>query len=206
MTLALIDTGCANLASVRFALERLGAQYEVVRDPDEASGASRLILPGVGAADAAMTALNDRGWTGNLRRETRPVLGICLGMQLLFSSSDEGELDLIGALEGRIRRLPVEEGQAWPHMGWNTVSQLAHPLWQGIPDQSRFYFVHSYYVQAEKPEQVKGLGHYGVEFAAAVGEDNVFAVQFHPESILSLENEIGHRLIDNVMRILAKSA
>lgn len=181
MKTALIDTGCANLASVRFALDRLGDDYAVVRDPDEARDALRLILPGVGAADAAMASLNARGWTESLRAETRPVLGICLGMQLLFERSDEGEAALLGCLPGRVKRLPVTDGLTWPHMGWNTLTIEApdEPLLAGFEGGEHVYFVHGFY--APKSEFTRASTEYGADVSAVVRRDNFAGCQFHPE-------------------------
>ena len=188
---AVIDYGMGNLHSAHGALQAVAPETQVIvtGDPEIIRKADHVVLPGVGAIRDCMAEIIRQEVDEVVRevRRTKPLLGICIGMQAMMSRSEEnGGVDCMDLFPGQVRFFGqdlTENGERLkvPHMGWNTVSQLAHPLWQGIPDQSRFYFVHSYYVQAEKPEQVKGLGHYGVDFVSAVGEDNVFAVQFHPE-------------------------
>ena len=121
MRIGVIDTGCANIASVRFALERGGLDHTVVRDPDDGQACDRMILPGVGAAGPAMTRLRARGWDTALAADERPLMGICLGMQMLFEHSEEGGADCLGLLSGRIERLPRDPDLVWPHMGWNAL-------------------------------------------------------------------------------------
>lgn len=188
---AVIDYGMGNLHSAHGALQAVAPETQVIvtGDPHIIRQADHVVLPGVGAIRDCMAEII-RQEVDEVVREvmrTKPLLGICIGMQAMMDRSEEnGGVDCMGLFPGQVKFFGndlEENGERLkvPHMGWNTVGQLAHPLWQGIPDQSRFYFVHSYYVQAENPNHVKGLGHYGVDFAAAVGEDNVFAVQFHPE-------------------------
>jgi imidazole glycerol-phosphate synthase subunit HisH len=128
MTLAIIDTSTANIASVRFALERLGVEPVLAAEPWQAEGATRLILPGVGAAGPAMARLDASGWADALRRETRPVLGVCLGMQLLFEHSDESDCAGLGLIPGRVVRLDPGADGPWPHMGWNTLETVREGL------------------------------------------------------------------------------
>ena len=190
-TIAVIDYGMGNLHSVGKALEHVGsARVQITSDPQVIRDADRIVLPGVGAIRDCMAQMQQHQLLDVIREVSsdRPFLGICVGMQALLDSSEEnGGVDCLGLFAGRVRafgptlshdnqRLKV------PHMGWNTVAQrLAHPLWHNIADQSRFYFVHSYYVEAQNPRQVAGSCEYGVEFAAAIADGSRFAVQFHPE-------------------------
>lgn len=188
---AVIDYGMGNLHSAHGALQTVAPDTRVLvtSDPETILKADHVVLPGVGAIRDCMAEIRRQGIDQVVTevRKTKPLLGICVGLQAMMDCSEEnGGVDCLGLFPGQVRFFGndlYEDGEHLkvPHMGWNKVQQVAHPLWAGIADNSRFYFVHSYYVQAEKPEQVKGRGHYGVDFAAAMGEDNVFAVQFHPE-------------------------
>ncbi|WP_353980849.1 imidazole glycerol phosphate synthase subunit HisH [Salinicola endophyticus] len=195
MTIAVIDYGMGNLHSVAKALEHVTHENVVVTsDPRAIRGASRLVLPGQGAIRDCMGELERselRGLVGELLdAQQKPLLGICVGQQMLFEHSDEnGGIDCLGFLPGRVRHFgqqlkgPDGERLKVPHMGWNRVVQHhAHPLWRGIDDGARFYFVHSYYVDAANSDDVFGATHYaGVEAHVATGRGCVFAVQFHPE-------------------------
>lgn len=188
---AVIDYGMGNLHSAHGALQTVApdTQVLVTGDPEVIQRADHVVLPGVGAIRDCMAEILNQGIDDVVREvvKTKPLLGICVGLQALMDRSEEnGGVDCIGLFPGQVRYFGddlTENGERLkvPHMGWNTVRQVDHPLWQGIDDESRFYFVHSYYVDAVRPEQVKGHGQYGVDFAAAMGQDNVFAVQFHPE-------------------------
>lgn len=190
-TIAVIDYGMGNLHSVGKALEHVAsARVQITSDPQLIRDADRVVLPGVGAIRDCMSGLEQRDLLDVIREVSsdRPFLGICLGMQALLDSSDEnGGVEGLGLIPGHVRAFGPElyEGEQHlkvPHMGWNQVTQnLPHPMWHGIPDQARFYFVHSYYVQADNPRQVAGHCQYGVEFAAALADGTCFAVQFHPE-------------------------
>ncbi len=189
-----IDYGMGNLHSVASALEHVGAEQVIVsHDPAEIRRADRVVFPGVGAIRDCMAEIHRLG-CGELLREAleqqhKPVLAICVGMQALMDSSEEnGGVDCLGLVPGEVKFFgaPLHDAEGArlkvPHMGWNRVRQrIDHPLWQGIEDQSRFYFVHSYYVQAQNPELVAGELDYGVQAHAALARDNLFAVQFHPE-------------------------
>lgn len=185
----IVDYGLGNLSSIKNMLRRLGHKAEISGDPATILAADKLILPGVGAYDHGMRNIAERGLRDALDRkaltERVPVLGICLGMQLLFEGSEEGTEPGLGWIPGRATLFRFPEGAERlkvPHMGWNEVAQaVKHPLWHDIPDHARFYFVHSYYIEAGKPQQVVGRGHYGKDFAAALAEGSRFAVQFHPE-------------------------
>ena len=178
--IALVDSGGANLASVRFALERLGVHSELTADPAVIRRAERVILPGVGAAPEGMKRLRERGLIDCVRSLTQPVLGICLGMQLLFESSTEGPVETLGVLPGRVSLLPESPGVTVPHMGWNTLTPVRDtPLLRGIATDARFYFVHSY--GAPVNEFTLASCTHGTVFAAAVQRGNFTGVQFHPE-------------------------
>ncbi len=191
--IAVIDYGMGNLRSVSKALEHVAPQLDIVvsSDPDVIARAGRVVFPGVGAMPDCIHELESRGLRQAVTEaaNTKPFLGICLGMQALFESSEEGNCAGLGILRGRVLRFPVEAmvdemGQRLkvPHIGWNEVHQSAdHPMWAGIPEAARFYFVHSYYVEAGDPDLVAGFTLYPFAFTAAVARDNIFAVQFHPE-------------------------
>ena len=191
-TVAVVDYGMGNLHSVGKALERAADHQRIVisGDPDVVRTADRVIFPGVGAIRDCIAVLRESGLDQAIlgaAANGRPLLGICAGMQALMSHSEENDgVDCLGLFPGVVRRFPEqldELGQRMkvPHMGWNRVQQTPHPLWEGIEDHSRFYFVHSYYVTELPEEQIAGSCEYSAHFAAAAVRDNVFAVQFHPE-------------------------
>ncbi|MDT8397583.1 MAG: imidazole glycerol phosphate synthase subunit HisH [Pseudomonadales bacterium] len=191
--IAVIDYGMGNLHSVAKAVEHVDGhvRVEVTASEDSILAADRVIFPGVGAMRDCMAEIRRLGIDDMLRRvvETTPVLAICVGMQALMEYSEENQgVDCIGLFPGRVRRfsgsLHDSSGVALkvPHMGWNNVAQTrAHALWQDIPDDSRFYFVHSYFVEPAKRDCVVGESAYPEAFAAAIADHNIFAVQFHPE-------------------------
>ncbi len=181
MRIGVIDTGCANLASVRFALERAGLDHVAAAQPTGLGDCDRLILPGVGSAAPAMARLTDRGWSDMLRGDDRPVLGICLGMQLLFERSAEGDVDGLGLIDGEIVRLPRADDLVWPHMGWNELEALDpdEPLLDGIAPRSHVYFVHGYY--ALPGPATRAICQYGSPVSALVRQGHVAGCQFHPE-------------------------
>jgi len=189
---AVVDYGMGNLHSVAKALQHVAPGVEVLVTGDAATiaAADRVVFPGVGAIRDCMGELARRGLTGAIRQaaDEKPLLAICIGMQALMQSSEEnGGTACLGILPGRVRHfgaaLQDADGNTLkvPHMGWNQVRQEYHPLWTGIPQDSRFYFVHSYYVEPAQREMVAGSCEYGVEFAASLARGNLFAVQFHPE-------------------------
>ncbi|MDP1580543.1 MAG: imidazole glycerol phosphate synthase subunit HisH [Candidatus Didemnitutus sp.] len=178
--LAIVDSGGANIASVRFALERLGVASELTADPAVIRAAERVILPGVGSAAEGMKRLHAKGLVACVKSLTQPVLGICLGMQLLFDSSEEGPVDALGLVPGRVARLPESTGITVPHMGWNTVQlRRPAPLLRDIAADARFYFVHSY--AAPVTSDTVATAAHGSAFAAIVQRANFSGVQFHPE-------------------------
>ena len=195
MTTAIIDTSTANIASVRFALERLDAPYALAADPDAAREADRLILPGVGAAGPAMRKLRERGWTDALQDEDRPLLGVCLGMQLLFERSAEGDADLLGLIPGRIEKLDPGAAGPWPHMGWNALEGIdpAEPLLAGIGEGEQVYFVHGFYAPVG-PNTV-AQADYGAKITAVARSGNVAGCQFHPER----SAKTGARILSNFL-------
>ncbi len=191
-TVAIIDYGMGNLHSARKAVEHVapGVTVLVTDDPAQIREADHVILPGVGAIRDCMHEIRRLGVDELVREvsQDRPFLGICVGMQALMSRSEEnGGVDCMGLFPSQVRFFGDdlhENGERLkvPHMGWNEVYQtVEHPLWHGIPDGDRFYFVHSYYAEAEGNADIAGRSHYGVDLAAAVARDNIFAVQFHPE-------------------------
>jgi imidazole glycerol-phosphate synthase subunit HisH len=177
---ALIDAGGANLGSVRYALERLGARVTLVRDPGGLKGAQRVILPGVGAARPAMQRLHAQGLVEPLRQLQVPLLGICLGMQLLFEQSEEAGVETLALIPGTVRKLVPALGIRVPHMGWNRLLPMkSSVLLQGIPERASAYFVHSYAAPISD-HTVAGCDHGGL-FAAMVEQGRWFGAQFHPE-------------------------
>ena len=182
---AIIDYGVGNLRSVEKAFAAAGCIAQVSERESVLRSAERLVLPGVGAFAACMEALRSRGFDQLVRERVQqgtPLLGVCVGMQMLFEASEEFGIHRgLGFLRGRVRRF--EEGLARiPHVGWNEVSQrTGHPLWRGIEGGSHFYFVHSYYCAPENASDVIGETEYGINYASAVGHDNLCGVQFHPE-------------------------
>jgi len=182
--IAVIDYGAGNLRSVVNAIKRLGFQYKVTDRPADVLAAQAVILPGVGAAGEAMSNLRRLGLANAIVQritEKRPFLGVCLGLQLLFERTDEGRnVTCLGILPGRVKRLP--EGRKIPHMGWNQVKQVKTlPFFEGVPDNTDFYFVHSFYAEVNDASLTAGETEYGVKFASAIARDNLFATQFHPE-------------------------
>lgn len=194
--LIIIDTGCANLFSVQAAFERLGCRAHISADPVAIAAADKLLLPGVGTAAAAMHNIAARGLADPIRRAQQPLLGICLGMQLLGEYSAEGDVPALGVLPARTAILDAD-GLPLPHMGWNTVRhQPEHPLFEGIAQDSHFYFVHSYSIAVGA--YTSGETHYGSAFSAAVQQDNFHGVQFHPER----SGKSGARLLHNFLHNL----
>jgi glutamine amidotransferase len=179
-SVAIIDSGGANIASLLFALERLGYSASLTTAPDEIRAADKVILPGVGAAADAMRRLQDSRLVDVIRGLTQPVLGICLGMQLLADASEEEDVDCLGIIPGIARRLPVAEGFPVPNMGWCPIRRTADaPLLAGIPDDTYFYFVHSYALPVS--DFTLATARHADAFSAVIGRDNFLAAQFHPE-------------------------
>jgi imidazole glycerol-phosphate synthase subunit HisH len=202
--IAVIDYGMGNLHSVAKALERAAPDLSVVvtADPAVVASASRVVFPGQGAMPDCMREMDAHGLRAAVLDAARnkPFLGICIGLQMLFERSEEGDVAGLGIQPGRVRRFPLQPVSTpdgahlkVPHMGWNRVRQTApHPLWRDIADGSWFYFVHSYYVET-RAELVCGTSDYFYPFTCAIARDNVFAVQFHPEK----SQQAGLRLLAN---------
>ena len=192
----IIDSGGANLASLLFALERLGARARVTTRESEITAAPRVILPGVGAAADAMKRLHDSGVAALLPSLKQPVLGICLGMQLLFKHSEEGSTPCLGIVPENVRRLQAERGLPVPHMGWNQLTRLKDdPILEGIGPQDYVYFVHSY--AAPVSSVTLATADYGVALSAVIRKDNFWGAQFHPERSAAT----GARLLANFLRL-----
>ncbi len=200
MKIVIIDTGCANLSSVKFAIERLGYSVSVSKDPEVLQQADKLFLPGVGTAKEAMANLIERNLVEQIKNLKQPVLGICLGMQMLADASEEGfgdqpVIDTLGIVKGHIEKMDVAPLRS-PHMGWNQVNAKAdNPLFKDIPANSYFYFVHSYALPVT--EDTIASCDYGKPFTAAVNKDNFYGVQFHPER----SGKAGAQLIKNFLEL-----
>lgn len=191
-SVAVIDYGMGNLHSIAKALQHAGPECDVrvLSDPAQITQADRIVFPGVGAIRDCMAALNQSGLASVIVEvaKTKPFLGICLGMQALLTDNEEnGHTKTLDIIPGHVVRfgehLHDSEGNSLkiPHMGWNQVHQSPHPLWENIPQDNRFYFVHSYYAQPDDSSVVAGTSEYPDVFACALARDNLFAVQFHPE-------------------------
>jgi len=179
MSIAVVDSGGANISSVLHALRRLGAEPDFTSDADTIRGADRVILPGVGAAGHAMEVLEQHGLAGVIRELRQPVLGICLGMQLLFESSEEDDAQLLGLIPARLRRLPENPGLRVPHMGWNAIHNVCDDPLTASLDGKWFYFVHSF--AAPLGAWTLSTSTHGEPFSAVVRRENFHGAQFHPE-------------------------
>jgi glutamine amidotransferase len=203
--IAIVDYGMGNLRSVSKALEHVaqGASISVTSNPDAVYEASRVVVPGQGAMPDCLSELDRLGLRDAVVDATmrKPFLGICLGLQMLFDTSEEGNVKGLGIVSGKVRRFPAptassntEQRHKVPHMGWNQVHQaVQHPMWKDIPQDARFYFVHSYYVETASPEPLAAYTDYPFPFTCAVASNNIFAVQFHPEK----SQEAGLALLRN---------
>jgi imidazole glycerol-phosphate synthase subunit HisH len=196
--IAIVDYKAGNLTSVKRALDHLGLESCVTPDPAVVEQAERIIFPGVGHAGTAMAVLKERGLDAALRAAYAagtPILGTCVGAQIILSHSEEGDTECLGLVAGDcVRFQPDDPALKVPHMGWNEVHQsMHHPLWNGIPDGTRFYFVHSYFAEPAHADLIAGHTLYPFMFTCAVASANVFAVQFHPEK----SQESGLQLLKN---------
>jgi imidazole glycerol-phosphate synthase subunit HisH len=204
LKIAVVDYGMGNLRSVAKALEHVVPQADVsiTADPRTIAAADRVVVPGQGALPDCMRQLEASGAREAVVDATRakPFLGICIGLQMLFERGEEGDAAGLGVFPGRVPRFSPEvqkRGLKIPHMGWNEVFQAGpHALWSGIPDRSRFYYVHSYYPQPRDAGLVAATSVYGAPFTCAIARDNIFAVQFHPEKSQSA----GLQLLSNFVR------
>ena len=195
--ITIIDYGAGNLRSIRRALEAQGAEVEISSDPDRIAAADRVVLPGVGNAKAAMEQLRESGIadavTATVEKGT-PLLGVCLGMQLLFGDQEEGPTTGLGLLEGKGTKL--DDTLKIPHMGWNTVRFADHSALAGQPE-SYFYFVHSYVAQPANAADIAGITDYGQEFASVVIHENIWGTQFHPEKSHTAGLDLVHLWLDS---------
>ena len=199
-TVAIIDYGAGNLRSVANAIRRLGYLPRVTSDPREVLDTAIVILPGVGAAANTMNSLEELGMTNAIRQliqQGRPLFAVCVGLQILLSGTEEGGWhECLGMIPGIVKKLPL--GLKIPHIGWNQVKQrLTHPVFDGIPDEANFYFVHSFYAEPEDMSVVAGTTSYGVSICSMVIKDNLVATQFHPEK----SGENGLKMYANFLKI-----
>jgi len=204
--LVIIDTGCANISSVKFAVERLGVQVNVSDDKQIIEQADKVFLPGVGSAYAAMKSIEKKQLTPIIQNLTQPVLGICLGMQLMTSESEESpgshidvtatdNISCLDLIPSKIKRMQVGD-LVLPHMGWNQIKvEQSSPLFEGIEDGSFFYFVHSFC--APSSQYTLASSEYGQTFSASIGKDNFYGVQFHPER----SGKVGAQLLQNFINM-----
>lgn len=195
--IALVDYRAGNVFSVTSALERLGAEVVLTRDADVILSADRVVFPGVGYAKSAMDELEARGLLPVLRAVRRPFLGICLGMQLMCSHSDEGDTELIGIVDASVERFDAGVCRKIPQIGWNRILRPRGPLFDGIRDGEWFFFDHSYYVPLLGDATVCETEYYGFEYTSALGVDNFYGVQFHPEK----SGKAGERLLANFLEL-----
>ena len=196
----IIDYGAGNLRSVTNGIKKLGYYPKVTSVAAEVSDAAAVILPGVGAAADTMNSLEKLGMTDTIRQlvqQGRPLLAICIGLQILLSGTEEGGWhECLGIIPGKVKRLP--QGLKIPHIGWNQVKQrITHPVFKGIPDEANFYFVHSFYAEPEDMSVVGGTTNYGVSMCSMVIKDNLIATQFHPEK----SGEHGLKMYANFLKI-----
>jgi glutamine amidotransferase len=203
--ISIVDYGMGNVKSVANMLRKIGAAIKVISMPSELNSSEKIVIPGVGAFDAGMSALDEKGLLPVLNERVLqarvPVLGICLGMQLFANCSEEGILDGLCWVDGEVKRFDfssIEKSLKVPHMGWNEVKPIIiHPLFKGIPVPMRFYFVHSFYFSTSNRENVLSTSYYGNDFAAAIVKDNIMGVQFHPEK----SHKYGMLLLKNFVEL-----
>jgi glutamine amidotransferase len=194
--ITVIEIGCANTASVLFALERLGAEARLSSDPAEITTASKVVLPGVGAAGFAMSRIHEMGLFDTIRGLKVPLLGVCLGQQLLFEGSEEGDVECLGLIPGEVTKMTATPDMVVPHMGWNQLEVIkADPLTTGVTNGDFAYFVHSYVCPVN--EYILTTSTYGQPFAAMVRKDNVFGCQFHPER----SSAVGAQILKNFVSL-----
>lgn len=193
MRIAIIDYGAGNVQSVQFALNRLGFEGILSADAEFISSADKVIFPGVGAANSAMKKLRESGLYQIIPSLKQPVLGICLGMQLLCNYSEEGNTEGLGIFDVSVKKFSSEN--KIPQVGWNTIYNLKSPLFDGISEKDYVYLVHSFY--AEKIENTIATTHYGLEYASALQKNNFFGVQFHPEK----SGKTGEKILGNFLKI-----
>jgi glutamine amidotransferase len=194
MKVAVIKYNAGNIGSVRNALRREGVEPVVTDDADELLSADKVIFPGVGEASGAMNDLRAKGLDVVIPELTRPVLGICLGMQLLCASTDESDTACLGVVPARVRKFSAQDIKV-PHTGWNTISELKGPLFRGVEEESYLYFVHGFFV--EDCAESAAVCDYGGRFSAAIQSRNFYATQFHPEK----SGTVGERILSNFLNL-----
>lgn len=202
--IAVINYGAGNIRNVVNAINKLGYQVDLTSDPEKILSADTVILPGVGAAGDTVTSLKRLNLVDPISKiiaENRPFMGICIGLQVLFTETEEDEGQrCLDVFPGKVKQLP--EGFKIPHMGWNQVNQKTdHPVFEGVPDKSNFYFVHSYYADPADKSLIGGTTEYGVEFCSLIAQGNVVGMQFHPEK----SGDLGLRVFDNFLRYTGNS-
>ncbi len=193
MKVVIIKYNAGNIRSVIYALERIGVNATVSDDPEVIKNADKVIFPGVGEATSAMNYLKERGLDNLIRSLSQPVLGICLGLQLMCSHSEEGDVDCLGIFPQKVRLFPPQEKV--PQIGWNDIFNLQSPLFEGLNEHSFVYFVHSFY--AEKGENTIATANYMLDYSAALHKDNFYAMQYHPEK----SGDIGERMLQNFINL-----
>lgn len=194
--IAIIDYEAGNICSVQNALERLGAPYELTADPKRIRKADKVLLPGVGNAAQAMASLRASGLDTVIRSLRQPVLGICVGLQLMCRNSEEGPVECMGLLDSRVRKFPETPAAKVPHMGWNSISNLEGKLFKDIPGGSYVYFVHSYYPDL-CPDTIATCRHGDTLFSAALRWENFYGTQFHPEK----SGSVGTAILQNFLAL-----
>lgn len=195
--IVVVDYDTGNLRSVENLLSRLGAEYLISKDKNIIESASGVIMPGVGEASTAMDKLRMTGLEECIKSLTQPVLGICIGMQLMCKSSEEGDAKCMGIFDAKVRRFPRAEGLKVPHMGWNTIVNLDSPLFKGIDEKTYVYYVHSF--APEMCVHTIASTTYGVEFSGALNRGNFYGTQFHPEK----SGSVGEQIVKNFLNIEA---
>lgn len=186
--IGIINYGLGNLKSIQSIVSHVGGSSRIINSPDDIEGIKKFILPGVGAFDHGMYGLNDGKWPPALNKlvleDKMPILGICLGMQLMCSSSDEGNLPGLGWIDAEVRKIafPEESGLKVPHMGWNILDiKRDNPLFENDGSEQRFYFVHSFHVVCNEPKDILATAHHGFDITSSFQHNNIYGVQFHPE-------------------------
>lgn len=198
--IAVVDYKAGNLKSVDSALSHLGAEFLISDRPEELLKCDKMIFPGVGEAQSAMDVLKSRGLDQavvEFANSGKPLLGICLGAQIVFDSSEERHTECLGIIPGTVKRFSSQMGLKVPHMGWNTIEHNNIELFKGVKQHASFYFVHSYYIEAQSLDNVAASCEYGVNFTAAAVKDNILACQFHPEK----SGVAGLRLLENFIKL-----
>ena len=194
MKVVIIKYNAGNIRSVLFALERIGVNAIVTDNPDEIRSADRVIFPGVGEASSAMKYLREKGLDKLICSLTQPVLGICLGMQLMCAHSEENDTECLGIFDQKVKLFPTKEGFKIPQIGWNNITDLKSGLFASVNEKAYMYFVHSYFV--ENCQNAIAKTDYVIEYSAAIQKNNFSAVQFHPEK----SGEVGQKILENFIK------